>query len=97
MARGKKAEPKEDSKHMSHEGQKHTTHASGEQKKSHLMDGIVSGLPRKILPPTIDGIVRGIQKHQAHSLSADTMKMKSSPTSMALGDFGAGQFPQGKY
>jgi hypothetical protein len=84
--------------HAHSSGKDHTTHASGEQKKgkSTLMAGIVSGMPKKNLPPTLDGIVRGVAKHGGVSLSADTMHVKGSATRQEEGAFGAGAFPQGQ-
>jgi hypothetical protein len=79
-------------------GKGHTTHASGERKhgKSTLMAGIVSGMPKKNLPPTLDGIIRGVAKHNGTSLSADTMHVKGSATKQEEGAFGAGAFAQGQ-
>ena len=86
------------SMHDHHAGKDHTTHADGEKKhgKSTLMAGIVSGMLRKNLPPTIDGVVRGIPKHGGVSLSADTMHVKPSSTKSEEGAFGAGAFAQGQ-
>ena len=36
------------------------TKATGESKSGHLMDGIVAGLPKRVNPAIVDGIVRGI-------------------------------------
>ena len=87
-----------ESMHDHHAGKDHTTHASGEQKhgKSTLMAGICPGMLRKNLPPTIDGVVRGIAKHGGVSLSADTMHVASSATKSGEGAFGAGNFAQGQ-
>jgi hypothetical protein len=78
---------------------KHATKAAGEQHtktKGHLMEGIVAGLPKRNLPVVIDGICRGISKHNAMSLSADTMHVKGSATKDEQASFGSGLFPQGK-
>ena len=78
---------------------KHATKATGEfhtKSKGHLMEGIVAGLPKRNLPVVIDGICRGIPKHNGMSLSADTMHVKSSATKEDSSSFGSGAFAQGK-
>jgi hypothetical protein len=90
---------KESSVHEHAAGGEYMTKPSGEKhtkSKGHLMEGIVAGLPCRNMPPTIDGIVRGIPKYCNNSLSADVMKTPASATRDALGSFGAGLFPQGK-
>jgi len=95
MAKAKKTEA---TKHEHSMGEKHMTKATGEHKsgKGTLMEGIVAGVPRKTMPPIVDGIYRGIPKYSSDSLSANTMKIQGSPTKDALGAFGAGLFPEGK-
>ena len=92
----KKAAP--ETKHAHSAGNDHTTKASGESKKGKttLMAGIVGGLPKKSLPPTLDGIVRGVPKHGGTSLSTDTLHVKNSATKQEEGAFGAGAFAQGQ-
>lgn len=70
-------------------GEKHTS------KKGHLMEGIVSGMPKRNMPPTIDGIVRGCPKYFSQSLDADVMKVKGSATTQNHAAFGSGAFAQG--
>lgn len=79
------------SKHL--DNTKRATVASGESKTTHLMDGIVTGLPKKVSPAIVDGIVRGISKGGGGSA---TMGVASSATTDDKGAFGAGRFPEGK-
>ena len=81
------------SKHLDND--KRATMASGEGKKSHVMDGIVGGLPRHVSPVVVDGIVRGIPKHHA-GIAPDTSKVEKSATPHSKGMFGSGAFPEGK-
>lgn len=85
---------KQSSKHM--DNKEHATRASGEGKKSHLMDGIVTGLPRRVSPVIVDGIVRGISRNMNPSVAAETHKVVASATPNAKGSFGSGNFPEGK-
>ena len=101
MARKTKAEMVQEgsSIHAHSSGRDHATKAAGEmhtKSKGHLMEGIVAGLPKRNLPVVIDGICRGISKHNGMSLSADTMHVKPSATRDDLASFGSGGFPQGK-
>jgi len=100
MARKSKASMVQEgsSVHEHHAGG-HATKASGEthtKLKGHLMEGIVSGMPKRNLPVVIDGIVRGHSKYAATSLAPDTMHVKSSATHKELSAFGSGLFPEGK-
>ena len=94
----RKATMVQEGKHDHSMGNDHTTKASGEKKhgKTTLMAGIVGGMPKKNLPPTLDGIIRGIAKHGGTSLSADTLHVKSSATKQEEGAFGSGAFAQGQ-
>lgn len=101
MPRKTKAEMVQEgtSVHAHSSGKDHATKASGEQHtkaKGHLMEGIVSGLPKRNLPVVIDGICRGIPKHNGMSLSADMMSVKPSATKDEQASFGSGLFAQGK-
>jgi hypothetical protein len=78
------------SKHLDND--KKATKAAGE-KPSGLMDGIVGGLPRKVSPAIVDGIVRGISKGMG---SRGMESVSSSATKDDKGAFGAGRFPEGK-
>ena len=62
------------------------------QKASRLMEGIVSGIPKKTMPPTIDGIVRGVEKHKATN---KVMHIKEGATPHESNTFGSGIFPSG--
>jgi len=101
MARKTKAEMIQEgtSVHAHSSGTDHATKATGEfhtKSKGHLMEGIVAGLPKRNLPVVIDGICRGIPKHNRMSLDADTMHVKPSATKDEQASFGSGNFAQGK-
>ena len=85
---------KQNSKHLNNTDK--ATRASGEGKKSGLMEGIVSGLPKKVNPVIVDGICRGISKGQHDSLQASVSKVVGSATPQSKGAFGSGAFPEGK-
>lgn len=78
------------SKHLDND--KKATKAAGE-KRSGLMDGIVTGLPKRVSPAIVDGIVRGIAKGGE---LPSMMGVASSATKDDKGAFGAGRFPEGK-
>jgi len=80
----------ESSKHL--DNKKHATKAGGE-KPSGLMDGIVTGLPKRVSPPIVDGIIRGIPKGIS---SGGVGKVAGSATKISKGEFGAGGFPEGR-
>jgi hypothetical protein len=82
------------SKHLDNDGK--ATRASGEGKKSHLMDGIVGGLPKRVSPVIVDGIVRGVSKNLNPGLAAEVSKVEASATPKGRGMFGSGAFPEGK-
>ena len=69
------------------------------EKKHHsgtLMEGIVVGLTKKISPPIVDGIVRGIPRHlKAHVGVGEVSKATPSATHTSAGAFGSGNFPEG--
>jgi len=101
MARKTKAEMVQEgsSVHMHASGRDYATKATGEQHtktKGHLMEGIVAGVPKRILPVVIDGIVRGIPKYSDRSLDPETMRVKPSATRDDMASFGSGNFAQGK-
>jgi hypothetical protein len=79
------------SKHLDNENK--ATKATGESKSGSLMDGIVSGLPKRVSPAIVDGIVRGISKGMKVSAISS---VQASATKSEKGAFGAGQFPEGK-
>jgi hypothetical protein len=79
------------SKHLDNTNK--ATKATGESKSGHLMDGIVAGLPRRVSPPVVDGIFRGMAKGVKGSAVSS---MASSATRADKGAFGAGLFPEGK-
>jgi hypothetical protein len=78
-------------KHLDNE--KKATVASGERKSGQLMDGIVGGLPRKVSPAIVDGVVRGIAK--GNGAKVEVSKVAASATPMGRGMFGSGAFPEG--
>lgn len=79
------------SKHLDND--KKATKASGESKTSHLMDGIVGGLPKRVSPAIVDGIFRGLPKGMG---SSGMRAVTASATKDAKGAFGAGNFAEGK-
>ena len=85
---------KQNSKHL--DNKEKATRASGEGKKSGLMDGIVTGLPRKVSPVIVDGICRGISRGACDSVQANLSKVIGSATPNSKGSFGSGAFPEGK-
>ena len=62
-----------------------------------LMEGIVTGIPRGMRKPMIDGIVCGLQgsKHDA-SVKASLQTVSPSATQFSPGVFGAGRTIEGK-
>lgn len=84
------------SKHL--DSDRKETKAPGEKKHNggHLMDGIVSGLARRVMPPIVDGIVRGISKNVNPDLGGMMSKVAASATKEERGSFGSGAFAQGK-
>lgn len=76
---------------------KKETKASGE-KKHHggtLMEGIVVGLTKRVSPPVVDGIYRGISRMSHSSLGGQVSGVHSSATTNTQGSFGAGMTPEG--
>ena len=61
-----------------------------------LMEGIVSGIPKKQHRPVVDGIVTGCAKSKSHSLAPPMEKVEASATRNAQDTFGAGRTPQGE-
>ena len=61
-----------------------------------VMDGIYTGIPKKVHRPVADGIVCGLPKDLKPSIKADTMKVHPSATTFSAGVFGAGATPQGE-
>jgi len=85
-----------DSKHL--DSDRKETKAPGEKRHNggHLMDGIVGGLQRRVVPSVIDGIVRGVAKNSNPSLGGQMSHVDGGATSQARASFGAGAFAQGK-
>lgn len=79
------------SKHLDND--KKATKATGESKSGHLMDGIVAGLPKRVSPPVVDGIFRGIARGVR---GGAVSSVASSATKTDKGAFGSGLFPEGK-
>lgn len=75
---------------------KKETKAAGEHKHhgGSLMEGIVPGLTRKVSPPIVDGIVRGVMKHDMKNLHGNVSKIHSGPTVSMAGSFGVGSTPE---
>jgi hypothetical protein len=76
---------------------KKETKASGEKKHlgGTLMEGIVVGLTKRVSPPVVDGIHRGIARRQHGNMDGQVSGVKSSATTNTQGAFGAGNFPEG--
>jgi hypothetical protein len=79
------------SKHLDNDNK--ATKATGESKSGHLMDGIVAGLPKRVSPPVVDGIFRGIARGVR---GGAVSSVASSATKTDKGAFGSGLFPEGK-
>lgn len=86
--------PKKTSKHL--DSDRKETKAEGEKKHGGgtLMDGIVGGLARRVSPPIVDGIIRGVTRDTPGG--ADMSRVDSGATHQARGSFGSGAFAQGK-
>ena len=69
------------------------TKATGESKSGNLMDGIVAGLPKRVNPAIVDGIVRGISKGSGMGAVST---VAPSATKNDKGAFGEGSYPEGK-
>ena len=80
------------------DNKKHETKAPTEHKHhgGSLMDGIVVGLTKRISPPIVDGIVRGISKHEHRGMDGQVSSVHASATKDSRGAFGSGLFPEGK-
>jgi len=85
---------KKSSKHL--DSDRKETKASGESKKTGLMDGIIGGLSRRVNPPVVDGIVRGVSKSMNSGLDGQMSRVDPGATKQERGSFGSGAFPQGK-
>lgn len=79
------------SKHLDNDNK--ATKATGESKSGHLMDGIVAGLPKRVSPPVVDGIFRGMAKGVR---GGAVSSVAASATRNDKGAFGSGLFPEGK-
>jgi hypothetical protein len=86
---------KKTSKHL--DSDRKETKAMGEKKHngSTLMEGIVGGLARRVSPPTIDGIVRGVGRDMG-GLGGQMSSVDPGATKQEKGSFGSGAFAQGK-
>jgi hypothetical protein len=61
-----------------------------------VMDGIYTGIPRKMHRATADGIISGLAKDLRPNLKPDMCGVKPSATQFSAGVFGAGATPQGE-
>lgn len=98
MPRGKKAPVQEGSAHLHGANSKESTKPASEHHgaKGHLLEGIVAGLPKKTMPPVIDGICRGVPKYTPSINDKTTMHVGASATRDDRASFGSGLFPSGK-
>jgi len=85
---------KKGSKHL--DSDRKETRASGESKKTGMLDGIVGGLARRVSPATVDGIVRGLGRDTTPGLGGQMSRVDSGATKQERGSFGSGAFAQGK-
>ena len=88
---------KKTSKHL--DSDRKETKAEGEKKQQgggRLMDGIVSGISRRVCPPVVDGIVRGLTHDVSPSMGGQMSKIAPGATLQDRGSFGSGAFAQGK-
>jgi hypothetical protein len=85
-----------ESKHL--DSDRKETKAAGEKKhgSGHLMDGIVGGLQRRVVPSVVDGIVRGLGRDVNPGLDGNMSRVDPGATHQARGSFGSGAFAQGK-
>jgi hypothetical protein len=85
---------KSSSKHL--DSDRKETKAQGERKHNGgtLMDGIVGGIGKRVMPPVVDGIVRGLS--QGMSSNNQMSRVAPGATPQDRGNFGSGAFPQGK-
>lgn len=85
---------KSSSKHL--DSDRKETKASGERKHNGgtLMDGIVGGIGKRVMPPVVDGIVRGIS--QGMGSNGQMSRVAPGATPQERGSFGSGAFAQGK-
>lgn len=60
-----------------------------------LMDGIVSGIPKRSKKPVVDGIVTGIARDPRPDLKAPLTKCDPGATHKSADTFGSGLTPQG--
>lgn len=61
-----------------------------------VLDGIYTGIPRRMNRPVADGIVCGLKKEMNPSIQPFTHKVMPSATQVSVGVFGAGASPQGQ-
>ena len=66
------------------------------EKPSHLMDGIVRGIPKRTMPPIVDGIITGVPR-KAHPAIATPTEKAPGPcaTGVPKNAFGSGVFGEG--
>jgi hypothetical protein len=60
-----------------------------------VLDGITSGLPKKMYRPVASGISVGLEKKGTPSLKPNECKVLPSATQFTAGVFGGGPTPQG--
>jgi len=87
---------KESSKHL--DSDRKETKATGEKKHGGgtLMDGIIGGLAKRVNPPVVDGIVRGLSCDLRPGLGGQMSRVAPGATPQERSSFGSGAFPQGK-
>lgn len=61
-----------------------------------LMPGIVTGTPRKVCKPVVDGIYTGVKKEGDTKVGSDIKGVKASATKNSVGQFGGFSAPEGE-
>ena len=59
-----------------------------------VMAGIVTGTPRKVFKPVVDGIFCGVRKEPDTKIGSDIKGVKPSATKHSLGQYGGFNGPE---
>lgn len=66
------------------------------ERPSHVMDGIVRGIPKRTMNPIVDGIITGVPRKAHPSIATPTEKAPGPcATSVPKNAFGSGIFQEG--
>jgi len=66
------------------------------ERSSKLLDGVVTGIPKRSHKPVVDGIITGVPRPAHLALKPELHKVVPSATQNSVGTFGAGRTPQGQ-